>query len=290
MRLIKLGFTFDDPLEAAKKTLAEIKDKADINVIVGYFKGGTANKLATAKSAELDLIIAYDERGLVADPKQVNNTLIVWASKQSKYLGELRFYADSTGQISRFTNRYVDLDSVIPDDPAMLEMTKKARAEIGIVQQRIAEEVAAAHAANSNNTSAFMRLQKPARSAITAEYEKWKRRDIHTRLPDSKPKIARLIMPVLDAIRLDSKKKASSTSKPRRNSPTCNANRVTAPEPHMLRMPKKGYTKHRLHLQRASLVTTAKTARILCLINIGGGFAREEIEEFSPPMHTDKHR
>jgi 2',3'-cyclic-nucleotide 2'-phosphodiesterase (5'-nucleotidase family) len=169
----KLGFTFDDPLEAAKKALAEVKDKADINVIIGYLKGGTANKLAL-QNPELDLIIAYDDRGLVADPKQINNALVVWASKQSKYLGELRFYADSTGQISHFTNRYVDLDNVIPDDPAMLEMTKKARAEIGIVQQRVAEEIAAIHAANSKNTAAIYATSETCAKCHSTEYEKWK--------------------------------------------------------------------------------------------------------------------
>ena len=170
--LTKQGFTFADPLEIAKTTLAEVNDKADINIIIGYFKPGTANKLATQNS-ELDLIIAYDERGFVHDPKQVNNTLILYASRQSKYLGELRFYADANGEIERFTNRYVELDSVIPDDPAMLETTKKARAEIGIVQQRMAEEVAAAHAAKGNQAAIYVTSETCA-NCHQGEYDKWK--------------------------------------------------------------------------------------------------------------------
>ena len=170
--IAKQGLTLADPLETAKATLAEVKDKADINIIVGYFKPGTANKLATQNS-EVDLIIAYDERGFVHDPKQVNNTLILYASRQSKYLGELRFYADANGEIERFTNRYVELDSVIPDDPTMLETTKKARAEIGIVQQRMAEEVAAAHAANGNQTSLYATSETCAK-CHQGEYDKWK--------------------------------------------------------------------------------------------------------------------
>lgn len=170
--IAKQGFTFADPVETAKTTLAEVKDKADINIIVGYFKPGTANKLATQNS-DLDLIISYDERGFVHDPKQVNNALILYASRQSKYLGELRFYADANGEIERFTNRYVELDSVIPDDPAMLETTKKARAEIGIVQQRMAEEIAAAHAAKGNQTSLYVTSETCA-NCHQAEYDKWK--------------------------------------------------------------------------------------------------------------------
>ena len=170
--IAKHGFTFADPLETAKATLAEVKDKADINIIVGYFKPGTANKLALQNS-DLDVIIAYDERGFVHDPKQVNNALLLYASRQAKYLGELRFYADANGEIERFTNRYVELDSVIPDDPAMLETTKKARAEIAVVQQRMAEEIAAAHAAKGNQASIYVTSETCAK-CHQEEYDKWK--------------------------------------------------------------------------------------------------------------------
>ena len=168
-KIAKLGFTFTDPLETAKKTLAEIKDKADINIVVGYFKPGTANKLAL-QNPELDLIIAYDDRGIVSDPKQVNNTLILYATKQAKYLGELRFYAAANGEIERFTNRYVELDKVIPDDPAMLVMTKKARAEIDVVQQRVAEEVAAAH----KDQPTIYATSETCAKCHQEEYDKWK--------------------------------------------------------------------------------------------------------------------
>ena len=168
----KQGFIFEDPLTTAKNTLAEINDKADVNIIVGYFKPGTANKLATQNN-DLDLIIAYDERGFVHEPKQVNNALVLYASHQSKYLGELRFYADARGEIENFTNRYVELDSVIPDDPAMLATTKKARMEIGVVQQRMAEELAATHAAKGNQASIYATSETCAK-CHQGEYDKWK--------------------------------------------------------------------------------------------------------------------
>lgn len=170
--IAKQGFAFADPLETAKATLAELKDKADLNVIVGYFKPGTANKLATQNS-DLDLIISYDERGFVHDPKEVNNALILYASRQSKYLGELRMYADASGQIERFTSRYVELDSVIPDDEVMLATTKKARAEIAVVQQRMAEEVAALHAAKGNQASIYATSETCAK-CHQEEFDKWK--------------------------------------------------------------------------------------------------------------------
>jgi 2',3'-cyclic-nucleotide 2'-phosphodiesterase (5'-nucleotidase family) len=44
--IAKNGFVIEDPLAAAKAALAEVRDKADITVIVGYMNLRTANKLA----------------------------------------------------------------------------------------------------------------------------------------------------------------------------------------------------------------------------------------------------
>src|SRR5499426_1178422 len=94
----KSGFVINDPLSAAKAALAEVRDKSDITVIVGYLKLQTVNKLAM-QNADLDLIIAAEDRGVVFDPKQVNNTLVVYAARETKHLGELRFYTDAEGVV-----------------------------------------------------------------------------------------------------------------------------------------------------------------------------------------------
>jgi hypothetical protein len=140
------GFVIDDPLTAAKTALAEVRDKSDVTVIVGFLSMLTANKLAR-QNDDLDLIIAADERGLVPDPKQVNNALIVHSAKETKHLGELRFYTDAEGVVDRFTARYIELDEIIPDDPQMAAITKQARQEIDLAQARVAEEEAKAYAA-----------------------------------------------------------------------------------------------------------------------------------------------
>jgi hypothetical protein len=132
------GFVIDDPLAAAKATLAEVRDKADVTVILGYLRMTTANKIAN-QNDDVDVIIASDGRGLVPDPKQVNNALVMFGAKETKHLGELRMYADAEGVIDRFTARYVELDEVIPDDQPMLAMTKQARREIDAAQTRMAE-------------------------------------------------------------------------------------------------------------------------------------------------------
>jgi hypothetical protein len=167
----KSGFVIDDPLAAAKAALAEVHDKADVTVIVGYLKLSTVNKLAM-QNEDLDLIIAAEERGIVFDPKQIKNTMVVYAAKETKHLGELRFYTDAEGVVDRFTARYVQLDEIIPDDKQMAEITAAARKEIDVVQTRLAEEEAAVIAGKPLNTP-FM-LSESCAQCHKAEYEAWK--------------------------------------------------------------------------------------------------------------------
>jgi 2',3'-cyclic-nucleotide 2'-phosphodiesterase (5'-nucleotidase family) len=172
--LAATGFTVEDQLSAVKQALAEVRDKADVTVVVGYLKLGVAHRLAM-QNDDLDIIIAADGRGLVPDPKQVNNALVVYASNQTKYLGELRFYTDATGVVDRFTNRYVELDGVIPDDAPMAAMTKQARAEIDVVQRRMADEVAAAHAARAANEPSIYATSQTCAKCHQAEYDVWQK-------------------------------------------------------------------------------------------------------------------
>ncbi len=170
------GFVIDDPLEAAKAALAEVRDKADVTVIVGFLSMPTVNKLAR-QNDDLDLIIVADERGLVPDPKQVNNALVLYAAKETKHLGELRFYIDSEGVVDRFTARYVELDEIIPDDPKMAEMTKLAREQIDVAQLRVAEEEAKAYAAKNPpglQNSPYV-LSETCGKCHRAEYAIWQK-------------------------------------------------------------------------------------------------------------------
>ncbi len=166
------GFVISDPLAAAKAALAEVRDKADVTVVVGYLKLQTANKLAM-QNADLDLIIAAEERGIVFDPKQVNNALIVYAAKETKHLGELRFYLDKEGVVDRFTARYVELDEVIPDDPQLAAITKEARAAIDALQVQLAEEEAKVLAAKGGLTASPWVTSDACAKCHQSEYDKW---------------------------------------------------------------------------------------------------------------------
>lgn len=169
------GFVINDPLAAAKMALAEVHDKADVTVILGYLKRSTANKLAQ-QNDDLDLIVTTDGSGVTLDPLEINNTLIVYAAKETKHLGELRFYTDSEGVVERFTNRYVELDEVIPDDPQVAAMTKQARQEIDTVQTKLAEaeaERVAAQIAREGEPKSPYVTAETCGKCHAAEYKQW---------------------------------------------------------------------------------------------------------------------
>ncbi|MEO6724529.1 MAG: multiheme c-type cytochrome [Blastocatellia bacterium] len=167
------GFVINDPFEAVKATLAEVRAQADVTVVVGFLSLPAVNKLAR-QNDDLDIIINTDERGLVPDPRQINNALVVYAAKETKHLGELRFYTDKDGAVDRFTARYVQLDEVIPDDPQMGAMAKQARQEIDVVQNRLAEEEAKAYVADTSQPSPYVQSETCAK-CHQAEYDVWQK-------------------------------------------------------------------------------------------------------------------
>ncbi|HKX26757.1 MAG TPA: multiheme c-type cytochrome [Blastocatellia bacterium] len=170
------GFVINDPLAAAKAALAEVRDQVDVTAVVGYISMPTVSKLAR-QNDDLDLIIVADERGLVLEPRQLNNALVVYGSKETKHLGELRIYTDPEGVVDRFTARYVELDEVIPDHPELGKMTKQARQELDLLQKQLAEDEAKAYvakAAGAAQTSGYL-LSEACGKCHLAEYEVWQK-------------------------------------------------------------------------------------------------------------------
>ncbi len=170
-RVAAAGFVIEDPLVAVKGALNEVRDNADIIVILGYLRLTTVTRLAN-QNDDIDVIIASDGRGLVPDPKQVNNALVVFAAKETKHLGELRMYTDNEGVVERFTARYVELDDVIRDDPQLAAVTKQARTEIDAVQARMAEAEAAKYKLTGESPYA---TSESCATCHQAEYQIWQK-------------------------------------------------------------------------------------------------------------------
>ena len=122
------GFRIDDPLETAKKILPELKKKADLIIALAYMDMGSAQMLAS-DNPEIDVVIGARQTSTMDEMQHFSRAAITYAYNQTKYLGELRVYVKSDGSVDNQINRYIALDSVIPDDPSAQDVVTAAHTE-----------------------------------------------------------------------------------------------------------------------------------------------------------------
>jgi hypothetical protein len=131
------GFRIDDIFEAAKRVLPELKQKTDFIVALAYMPQDLAQRLAS-ENPEIDTIIGARQLNSLEEPQHFNRATIAYAYNQTKYLGEMRVYVKSDGTVENQVNRYVALDSSIPDDLVALEAVTSAHTEFTSEQTKSA--------------------------------------------------------------------------------------------------------------------------------------------------------
>ncbi|MFY9574003.1 MAG: multiheme c-type cytochrome [Blastocatellia bacterium] len=122
------GYRIGDPFEAAKKVMPELKQKSDFIVALAYMDMASSQRLAT-ENPEIDTIVGARQISSMDEPQHFNRATITYAYNQTKYLGEMRVYVKGDGSAENQVNRYVALDSDIPDDPAAVEVVTAAHTE-----------------------------------------------------------------------------------------------------------------------------------------------------------------
>ena len=122
------GFKFTDVLETARRVVPEARKRADVVIVVAYFKSEDAQRLA-GEVPGIDAIItgnSQSDGSFFNPPLTAGKTLIVFTAYETRMMGELLFYRDAQGNFSVRT-RYISLDTEIPDDPAALQVVNAAR-------------------------------------------------------------------------------------------------------------------------------------------------------------------
>lgn len=135
------GYRITDPFEAAKKILPELKQKSDFIVALAYMDAASAQRLATENS-EIDTVIGARQTSSMDEPQHFNRATITYSYNQTKYLGELRVYVKGDRSAENQVNRYVALDSNIPDDPSAVEVVTAAHTEFTNEQSQSAQATA----------------------------------------------------------------------------------------------------------------------------------------------------
>jgi len=136
-------FLVSDPRAALRQLVPIVRARADLVVVLAYVSPEMVEPLAR-ENPEADVIIASVGRPLWLQPKTIGRTYIAYSTYQTKLLGELRLYRGEQQGRWRVQARYVELDSLIPDDPETEALRVEARRELAAVQRRLAERAMAA--------------------------------------------------------------------------------------------------------------------------------------------------
>src|SRR5262249_32650566 len=127
--------------------------------------------------SEIDAVIGARQISNTGDVQHFNRATVTYAYSQTKYLGELRIYLKSDGQVDNQVNRYVALDDSIPDDPAAVEEVASAHTEFTNEQSKSAQQTQAQAAGTPlsllSTSSPYVGVDECA-SCHQHEYDIWK--------------------------------------------------------------------------------------------------------------------
>lgn len=130
------GFTIEDPLKRIRQVLPEVRSKVDLIVVLAYVNQETARKLAQ-ENPDIDIILAANQLAQPAEAMREGKTIIAYAWHQTKSLGELRLYMNSSGKVVDYMNRYLALDKSIPNHPEAAKMVAESKTAIAQAKARV---------------------------------------------------------------------------------------------------------------------------------------------------------
>src|SRR4029078_11044619 len=108
--------------------LPELKRKVDFIIALASMPQEMTQRLAS-ENPEIDTIVAARQINTQNPIDHFNRATITYAFNQTKYLGELRVYLGGDGTVQNQVNRFIALDSDIPDDPSAFEAVTIAHNE-----------------------------------------------------------------------------------------------------------------------------------------------------------------
>jgi len=117
-----------DPIEAAKKAVAELKDKCDLIIALAHIRYPQLKTLAETVDG-IDVIIGCHDPIYRPNPEIFGDTIVIVGGNRGQYIGDLRLEFDKDKKIINHTGRVVTLDKNIKIDPAMAKLISDFKAE-----------------------------------------------------------------------------------------------------------------------------------------------------------------
>lgn len=139
------AFTVASPTEKLKAILPEVRKQADLVVVLAYMPQELTKQLAK-ENPDIDVILAAYNLPQPTAFRE-GKTIIAYAYQQTKSLGELRLYLGDDGKVSDYLNRYISLDSSIPDNKEAAQIMAASKSEVDAAKAKVdAAEAARAQA------------------------------------------------------------------------------------------------------------------------------------------------
>ncbi len=167
------GYRINDAFEVAKRIIPEAKQKADLVVVLAYMTQDKAQRLAS-ENPDIDTMIVARQMSLMNEPEHFGRATITYAYNQTKFLGELRYYLRSDGTVENQLNRYVALDSDIPDDPQTAEIVATAHTDFTNAQKTSMDAPPQAPATPSAQESPYVGAST-CMACHAAQYAVWEK-------------------------------------------------------------------------------------------------------------------
>ena len=131
---------FEDPVEAVKETVADIKANEDVDMIVCISHSGTwedekksEDEILAKEVPEIDLIISGHTHTKLDTPIKHGNTYIVSCAEYGKYLGDLTMTQNGAG---RWNISDYDLVAITPDIEVDAETQKAVDGFMSLVNEK----------------------------------------------------------------------------------------------------------------------------------------------------------
>lgn len=119
---------FEDPVEAVKETVAEIKANEDVDMIVCVSHSGTwedesksEDEILAKSVPELDLIISGHTHTELATPIVHGDTYVVSAGEYGKNVGSISMQQNAEGRWEIAEYELIPIDTTVPQDAATQE-------------------------------------------------------------------------------------------------------------------------------------------------------------------------
>ncbi|MCM3711517.1 bifunctional metallophosphatase/5'-nucleotidase [Sporosarcina luteola] len=122
------GVTFRDAVESAKSTVAALKEKEGVDLVIALSHSGTATDPSKSEDERLaksvsgiDVIISGHSHTTLMEPILVGDTVIVSAGEYGENLGILNISQDSNGNWAVNQYQLRKIDESLPSDPVIAE-------------------------------------------------------------------------------------------------------------------------------------------------------------------------